>query len=117
MAGLYLMLTAGSSILIAEIGFFVLVFFFGAPATGIPTLALLNHGSEAGTAASLMGVTNFTMTSIMSMVYASLSVTSTFDVGMLIFIFFALSVASLIFIVRPWTLPDLRKRLTQEEAH
>ncbi|WP_264785240.1 Bcr/CflA family efflux MFS transporter [Aquiluna sp. KACHI24] len=117
LAGLYLMFTAGSSILIAEIGFFILVFFFGAPATGIPTLALLNHGSEAGTAASLMGVTNFTMTSIMSMVYAGLSVTSTFDVGLLIFSFFALSVLSLIFIVRPWTLPDLRKPLAQEEVH
>jgi hypothetical protein len=57
------------------------------------------------------------MTSIMSVVYASLSITSTFDVGLLIFSFFALSVLSLIFIVRPWTLPDLRKPLEAEEAH
>jgi DHA1 family bicyclomycin/chloramphenicol resistance-like MFS transporter len=116
-AGLFLMLTAGESIWFAEAGFFVLVFVFGAPATAVPTIALLNHGSEAGTAASLMGVTNFALTSIMGLFYAGLSTSSTFDIGGLILVAFTISLLSLIFIVRPWTIPDLRKPLAEEEAH
>ena len=115
LAGMFLILTAGQSLILAEIGFFVVVFMFGAPSTAVPTIALLNHGSEAGTAASLMGVSNFTLTSIMAFVYGSLSTDSTFDIGLLIVIFFALSLVSLIFIVRPWTIPDLRKPLEAAE--
>jgi MFS transporter, DHA1 family, multidrug resistance protein len=116
-AGLFLMLTAGQNIWFAEAGFFVLVFVFGAPATAVPTIALLNHGSEAGTAASLMGVTNFALTSIMGLFYAGLSTSTTFDIGGLILAAFTISLLSLIFIVRPWTIPDLRKPLAEEEAH
>jgi len=116
-AGLFLMLTAGQNIWFAEAGFFVLVFVFGAPATAVPTIALLNHGSEAGTAASLMGVTNFALTSIMGLFYAGLSTSTTFDIGGLILVAFTISLLSLIFIVRPWTIPDLRKPLVEEEAH
>ena len=116
-AGLFLMLTAGQNIWFAEAGFFVLVFVFGAPATAVPTIALLNHGSEAGTAASLMGVTNFALNSIMGLFYAGLSTSTTFDIGGLILVAFTISLLSLIFIVRPWTIPDLRKPLAEEEAH
>jgi DHA1 family bicyclomycin/chloramphenicol resistance-like MFS transporter len=116
-AGLFLMLTAGQNIWFAEAGFFVLVFVFGAPATAVPTIALLNHGSEAGTAASLMGVTNFALTSVMGLFYAGLSTSTTFDIGGLILVAFTISLLSLIFIVRPWTIPDLRKPLAEEEAH
>ncbi len=116
-AGLFLMLTAGQNIWFAEAGFFVLVFVFGAPATAVPTIALLNHGSEAGTAASLMGVTNFALTSVMGLFYAGLSTSTTFDIGGLILVAFTISLLSLIFIVRPWTIPDLRKPLVEEEAH
>jgi DHA1 family bicyclomycin/chloramphenicol resistance-like MFS transporter len=116
-AGFFLMLTAGQSIWFAEAGFFILVFVFGAPATAVPTIALLNHGSEAGTAASLMGVTNFALTSIMGLFYAGLSTSTTFDIGGLILVAFTISLLSLIFIVRPWTIPDLRKPLAEEEAH
>lgn len=111
LAGIFLILTAGQSIWFAEAGFFVLIFVFGAPATAVPTIALLNHGSEAGTAASLMGVANFTLTSILAFVYAGLSTSTTFDIGVLVTICFSLSLVSLIFIVRPWTIPDLRKPL------
>ncbi|MFM2019876.1 MAG: hypothetical protein RL718_457, partial [Actinomycetota bacterium] len=48
LAGVFLIFTAGQNIWFAEVGFFVLVFMFGAPATAVPTIALLNHGSEAG---------------------------------------------------------------------
>ncbi len=116
MAGVFLMATAGQSIWFAEAGFIVLVFMFGAPATAVPTIALLNHGAEAGTAASLMGVANFALTSVMAFVYSNLSTSTTFDVGALIFACYGLSLASLLFIVRPWTIPDLRKPI-EEASH
>lgn len=115
LAGIFLIITAGQNIWFAEAGFFVLIFVFGAPATAVPTIALLNHGSEAGTAASLMGVANFTLTSLLAFVYAGLSTSTTFDIGVLVTICFSLSLASLIFIVRPWTIPDLRKPLEAVE--
>jgi DHA1 family bicyclomycin/chloramphenicol resistance-like MFS transporter len=116
LAGVFLIFTAGQNIWFAEVGFFVLVFMFGAPATAVPTIALLNHGSEAGTAASLMGVSNFALTSIMAFVYSNLSTTSTFDIGVLITVCFGLSLLSLLVIVRPWTIPDLRKPI-EEISH
>jgi DHA1 family bicyclomycin/chloramphenicol resistance-like MFS transporter len=116
LAGVFLIFTAGQNIWFAEVGFFVLVFMFGAPATAVPTIALLNHGSEAGTAASLMGVSNFALTSIMAFVYSNLSTTSTFDIGVLITVCFGLSLLSLLVIVRPWTIPDLRKPI-EESSH
>lgn len=108
-SGFYLVFTSGGSLITAEIGFLVLIFAFGAPATALPTIALLNHGTEAGTAASLMGSTNFIFTSIFAVVYANLSVVNTFDIGWLIAINFAVALVILIFVVRPWTIPDLRK--------
>lgn len=115
-AGFYLMGTAGQNLWLAEVGFFVLVFVFGASVTTVPTIALLNHGTEAGTAASLMGVANFGLTSVLAFVYTALSTTTTFDVGVLVAICFGLSLLSMIFIVRPWTIPDLRKPI-EESAH
>jgi DHA1 family bicyclomycin/chloramphenicol resistance-like MFS transporter len=92
----------------AEIGFFAVIFLFGAPATIIPTIALLKHGSEAGTASSLMGTMNFVSTSIAAVVYSQLSTESTSDIGLWIFTMFSISLAVIIFVVRPWTIPDLR---------
>lgn len=108
LAGLFLMLTAGTTLMAAEIGFFAVIFLFGAPATIIPTIALLKHGSEAGTASSLMGTMNFVSTSVAAVVYAQLSTTSTSDIGLWVFSLFGISLAVIIFVVRPWTIPDLR---------
>ncbi len=107
-AGLFLILTAGSSLLNAAIGFFIAIFFFGAPATITPTLALLKHGSEAGTAASLMGTMTFVGTSLSAFAYAQFSTESTGDIGLWIFSLFGICVAVIILVVRPWTIPDLR---------
>jgi DHA1 family bicyclomycin/chloramphenicol resistance-like MFS transporter len=108
LAGLFLTVTAGSTLLNAELGFFAVVFLFGAPATIIPTIALLKHGSEAGTASSLMGTMNFVATSIGAIAYSQFSTNSTSDVGLWIFVLFGISLAVIIFVVRPWTIPDLR---------
>ncbi len=113
-SGGYLVLTAGSSVLVAEVGFIIMLFSFGAPASTVPTFALLNHGTEAGTAASLMGSANFVATSVFALVYSQLSTTSTFDVGILVLINFAVAMVVMLTVVRPWSLPDLRK--AQPEA-
>ena len=117
LVGLYLMLTSGGNIWLAEVGFFMVVFTFGAPASSIPTIALLNHGTEAGTAASLLGAASFIAASLMSGVYAMLSTQVTFDVGLLVFVFFGLSLVSLLVMVRPWGIPDMRKELEPESQH
>ncbi len=109
LAGLSLMITAGTTLIAAEIGFFAVIFLFGAPATIIPTIALLKHGSEAGTASSLMGTLNFVSTSVAALVYSQLSTTSTDDVGLWIFTLFTISLLVIVFVVRPWTIPDLRE--------
>jgi DHA1 family bicyclomycin/chloramphenicol resistance-like MFS transporter len=108
LAGLFLTLTAGSTLLNAELGFFAVIFLFGAPATIIPTIALLKHGSEAGTASSLMGTMNFVATSISAIAYSQFSTDSTADVGLWIFALFGISLVIIIVVVRPWTIPDLR---------
>jgi MFS transporter, DHA1 family, multidrug resistance protein len=117
LAGVYLMATAGGNIWLAEIGFFVVVFTFGAPVSSIPSIALLNHGTEAGTAASLLGAASFIAASLMSGVYALLSTESTGSVGLLIFGFFGLALASLLILVRPWQIPDMREELEPELSH
>ena len=107
--GAGLMLTAGTNIWWAELFFFMQLFVFGAGITVIPTIALYSHGHEAGTAASLLGVFNFSLTSLVSLLFGMLRTDTTYDAGAMIAFLFGLSLASLIFITRPWTVKDLRK--------
>jgi DHA1 family bicyclomycin/chloramphenicol resistance-like MFS transporter len=85
------------------------LFIFGASLTVVPTIALYNHGSEAGTASSLLGVFNFTFASLISGTYFLLRTTVTADLGILIGLLYGVSFLTLMFISRPWQLPDLRK--------
>jgi DHA1 family bicyclomycin/chloramphenicol resistance-like MFS transporter len=107
--GFGLMLTAGTNIWWAEFFFFWQLFMFGAGITVVPTIALYNHGKEAGTAASLLGVVNFTATSIISLGFGLLSTNDTFDAGIAIALLSAVSLAALLLITKPWTVPDLRR--------
>lgn len=109
MVGIGLMLTAGGSIWAAELLFATQLFLFGAGLTTIPTIALYNHGKEAGTAASLLGVFNFSLTSLVSVLFVSLNTDTTYDVGAIIALLFFISLSALIFITRPWKVPDLRR--------
>lgn len=109
MIGLGLIFTAGTNIWWAELFFFLQLFMFGAGITVVPTIALYNHGKEAGTAASLLGVVNFTATSIISLSFGMLSTADTNDVGVTIAILSTISLTALILIARPWTIADLRR--------
>jgi DHA1 family bicyclomycin/chloramphenicol resistance-like MFS transporter len=106
--GTGLFLTAGSGLVVAEAFFMLQLFIFGAGVTTIPTIALYNHGSQAGTAASLFGIVNFATASLVSIVYGFMNNQDTQDIGILIGLLFAGSLTSLMLITRPWTVPDLR---------
>ena len=94
---------------LVESAFAIQMFTFGTGMSIIPTIALFNHGTEAGTANSLLGVVNFLLASLLSSFYFLLDSSSTVDVGVLILSLFVLSLVALIVIARPWTIPDLRK--------
>jgi len=106
-AGLFIF--AGGEFWIIQSLFFIQLFIFGASLTIIPTIALYNHGSEAGTASSLLGVFNFTFASALSGLYFMLRSDTTADLGILTGALFLGSLLTLVFISRPWLLPDLRK--------
>ncbi len=107
--GLVLLLNASGEFWVIESAFAIQLFIFGAGITIIPTIALYNHGSEAGTASSLLGVFNFAFASLLSAFYFLLDTSSTADVGALNGVLFFLSLVVLIVVSRPWTIPDLRK--------
>jgi DHA1 family bicyclomycin/chloramphenicol resistance-like MFS transporter len=108
-AGLVLTLLglANAPFAAAEVALAVLILCFGATIPLIQTLALTPHGHEAGTAASLLGVSNFLVTSLFSPIYTLVPLDSAAPLGMLMGGAYLIGLLSLIFIVRPKTVPDL----------
>lgn len=107
--GIGLVLGADGEFWVIQTMFAIQLFIFGAGITVIPTIALYNHGSEAGTASSLLGVFNFTFASALSAIYGLMSTETSNDVGWLIGLLFFFSLVALVFLSQPWKLPDLRK--------
>lgn len=100
--GIALILTSSAEEFWLAQGLFgLLLFNFGSTLTSIQTIALLNHGEQAGTAAGLLGVSNFTFTSIFSLFYGFIATTNTADIGLVIGGFYALALVSLVFIAQP----------------
>lgn len=101
-------LTNGPFALVAALlAAFMLV--FGATITPISAISLAQHGSEAGTAASLMGVLNFVVTSLVSPLYGYLTLTTSAGVGGVIAGCYVVALLSMIFIVRPSTVPVMAR--------
>jgi DHA1 family bicyclomycin/chloramphenicol resistance-like MFS transporter len=101
-------LTNGPFALVAALlAAFMLV--FGATITPISAISLAQHGSEAGTAASLMGVLNFVITSLVSPLYGYLTLTTSAGVGGVIAGCYLVALLSMIFIVRPSTVPVMAR--------
>lgn len=115
--GIAMMLTHGSNWLVAALLFGIQLLAFGSTLTSIQTLALLNHGSEAGTAASLLGVSNFTVTTLISPIFALISTLGTNQIGLMLTVLYAIGLSSLLFIVQPWRVPDLRKSEAAGGSH
>ncbi len=101
--------TAGSGLLVAELLFLAQLFLFGSAGTSIPTLALYNHGTEAGSASSLLGMTAFTAASVFGALAAGLDASTTFDMGILLASFYAFALIVIFTLIKPWLLPDLRE--------
>jgi MFS transporter, DHA1 family, multidrug resistance protein len=56
-----------------------------------------------------LGVFNFSLTSLVSVLFVSLNTNTTYDVGAIIALLFFISLSALLFITRPWKVPDLRR--------
>jgi len=101
--------TAGSGLLVAEILFLAQLFLFGSVGTSIPTLALYNHGTEAGSASSLLGMSAFGAASIFGAIAAGLDASTTLNMGIMLASFYAFALIVIFTLIKPWLLPDLRE--------
>jgi DHA1 family bicyclomycin/chloramphenicol resistance-like MFS transporter len=84
------------------------MFNFGGTLTPLQSIALAPHGSEAGTAASLLGVLNFVSASLAAPLYSVLETANSVAMGATIASCYGLGLASLWFIVRLKTVPALK---------
>ncbi len=100
-------LDAGMWGTIVPLFFFITACGFGFPM--VQVLALVNHGKEAGTAASLLGAMNFGLAGLLSPVVGVFGIDSATPMGAAMAIAAAVAVLSLWFIVRPRTVPALSR--------
>jgi DHA1 family bicyclomycin/chloramphenicol resistance-like MFS transporter len=73
----------------------------------VQVLALASHGSQAGTAASLLGAATFAMAGLISPVVGWLGITSATPMGAVQATCILLAMASLWLVVRPRTVPSI----------
>jgi MFS transporter, DHA1 family, multidrug resistance protein len=75
----------------------------------VQVLALANHGSEAGTAASVLGAANFGLAGIISPIVGWFGISSAFPMGVVMVSSIAVAILSMILLVRPRTVPELAR--------
>ncbi|CAN5340349.1 multidrug effflux MFS transporter [soil metagenome] len=113
-----LLLSAGTIVVLDSIGaglvgilvplwFFIAACGFTFPCTQV--LALAHHGSEAGTAASLLGALNFGLAGAISPVVGLFGITSAVPMGAIMGCTALISIIVLWTVVRPWTVPALSR--------
>ena len=73
----------------------------------IQVLALANHGSEAGTAASLLGAVNFGVAGLTSPIVGLIGISTAAPMGLVMGVTAVIGCASLWLVVRPRTVPAL----------
>lgn len=98
-------LHAGLWGVIIPLWFFITACGFGFPC--VQVLGLNGHGQAAATAASLLGALNFGSAGIFSPIVGLLGTQSAAPMGLVMACCALFSMASLWFIVRPWTVPAL----------
>ncbi len=109
MSGGALFINDGGSFWFTQLAFSIQMFIYGVGLTNVSTIALHNHGTEAGTATSLMGVANFAFTTLISAFFFLVESDGSAGVGIIIAVLFVLSFFAALLISRPWLTPDLRK--------
>jgi len=82
---------------------------FGLTITPIQTIALQGHGSEAGTAASVLGVMNSLTAALAAPLYPIIGSEKTGGLGLTILISHLVAIAIFFLVVRPRTVPALIK--------
>ncbi len=98
---------AGFAGVLVPLWFFITACGFTFPCTQV--LALAGHGSEAGTAASLLGALNFGLAGLISPVVGLFGITSAIPMGAIMGLTATISVIVLWTVVRPWTVPALSR--------
>ncbi len=73
----------------------------------VQVLALVNHGREAGTAASLLGALNFGLAGLISPVVGFIGISTAAPMGLVMVCTTAVAILSLWLLVRPRTVPDI----------
>ena len=117
-AGIVLLLTSATIVILdingrGLIGILVPLFFFimacgfSFPATQV--LALNGHGSEAGTAASLLGALNFGLAGIISPIVGLFGITNAIAMGVIMGSTAVVSIVVMWTVVRPRTVPALSR--------
>ncbi len=84
---------------------FILACGFNFPA--ISALALVRHGEEAGTAASLLGAANFGIAGVISPIVGMFAITNSVPMAGVMLVTIALAIITLWAVVRPRTVPAL----------
>lgn len=107
--GLFLVLNSNGEFWITQTLFALILFNYGLGLTVVPTIALYAHGSEAGTATSLIGTINFAFTTLISVFFFLFDSSSSAGVGILIAFLFFGSLLAFSILSRPWLIPDLRR--------
>ncbi|MFT4030010.1 MAG: multidrug effflux MFS transporter [Protaetiibacter sp.] len=85
--------------------FFICACGFNFPAIG--ALALVRHGHEAGTAASVLGAANFGVAGIVSPIVGLFTITNAIPMGAVMVVAISLAIVVLWTVVRPRTVPPL----------
>lgn len=100
-------LDAGLLGILVPLWFFIFACGFTFPCTQV--LALANHGSEAGTAASLLGALNFGLAGLISPIVGLFDIDDAIPMGVVMTITSLVSVTVMWAVVRPWTVPALSR--------
>ncbi|WP_235928990.1 multidrug effflux MFS transporter [Marisediminicola senii] len=96
---------AGLFGILVPLWFFITAVGFGFPM--VQVLALVNHGREAGTAASVLGALNFGLAGLISPIVGLFGITDAVPMGIVMASTSAVAVAALWLIVRPRSVPAL----------
>ena len=98
---------AGLMGILAPLWFFIAACGFSFPCTQV--LALAHHGSEAGTAASLLGALNFGLAGLISPVVGLFGIQNAVPMGAIMGCTALVSIVMLLVVVRPWSVPALSR--------
>jgi DHA1 family bicyclomycin/chloramphenicol resistance-like MFS transporter len=116
---IWLVLLSASGVLLAEVlglgpvgvlvALWFVIFSCGLTFPCTQVLALVNHGAEAGTAASLLGAINFLVAGAVSPVFAHFEVRDAVPMGVAMVLAAAFALVMLVVVVRPTRVPALTR--------